>query len=53
MQITITTSSGIKLTAPTEKWVIALLVAIADVDPLLMHKIFKHVEDKADIPLKG
>ena len=48
MNITIKTTNGVDITQPTEKWLMAMLIAIMDTDPLLGAKILKLVDNRKD-----
>lgn len=48
MLITITTDNGVRITQPTEKWLVAILVALADQEPAVFAKVCLLVDNKVD-----
>lgn len=46
MNIRIKTTNGQDVEAPIEKWVMAILVTMADVDPVRLARVFELVDDQ-------
>lgn len=48
MNLTITASNGVSVTQPEQKWLVALLVAIAAKNPPLFAEVLRLVDNKVD-----